>query len=93
MLDALPRTAFSLLAGSSAMTMWKVAAVVITIGAAGLTAVLYAGFGAFLPWRENAEADRLADLVGIQEGQTVAEVGAGGGRFSRITHTATTTAQ
>jgi len=66
------------------MTMWKVAAVVITIGAAGLTAVLYAGFGAFLPWRENAEADRLADLVGIEERQTVAEVGAGGGRFSRI---------
>jgi len=66
------------------MTMWKLVAGVIGIGVAGLTAVLYAGFGAFLPWREHAEADRLADLVGIHEGQTVAEVGAGGGRFSRV---------
>jgi ubiquinone/menaquinone biosynthesis C-methylase UbiE len=66
------------------MTMWKLVTVVIGVGVAGLTTVLYAGFGAFLPWREHAEADRLANLVGIHEGQTVAEVGAGGGRFSRV---------
>jgi ubiquinone/menaquinone biosynthesis C-methylase UbiE len=64
------------------MTLVRVVAAVTTVGLAGVTAILYVGFGAFLPWRENAEAARLADLIGVKEGQTVAEIGAGGGRFT-----------
>jgi SAM-dependent methyltransferase len=64
------------------MTVWRtagLAAGATLIGAAGF---LYYAFGAFLPWREEAEAGRLIDLAGLREGDVVAEVGAGGGRFS-----------
>lgn len=64
------------------MTILKIAAV---IGAAGLVAgggFLYSAFGAFLPWRERAEFDRLAELAGVAAGQTVADIGAGTGRLS-----------
>src|SRR5262245_4935722 len=64
------------------MTTWKLAAVLVGLGAGGTGAVLYAGFGAFLPWRENAEVARLTKLAGVREGQTIGEIGAGGGRFS-----------
>jgi SAM-dependent methyltransferase len=64
------------------MTVLKVVTGVAALGLAGATAVLYAGFGAFLPWREAAEAERLAALAGVRAGQTVAEIGAGGGRFT-----------
>lgn len=62
--------------------MWKLAAVCVGLGAAGTGAALYAGFGAFLPWRENAEAADLVRLANVGPGQTIAEIGAGGGRFS-----------
>ena len=64
------------------MAIWKVAAVLVGLGGAGTGAVLYAGFGAFLPWRENAEVARLTKLAGVRKGQTIGEIGAGGGRFS-----------
>jgi SAM-dependent methyltransferase len=64
------------------MTFWKLAVSLAGLGLAGLGAVLYVGFGAFLPWRENAEAERVIKLVGVRAGQTVAEIGAGAGRFS-----------
>jgi SAM-dependent methyltransferase len=64
------------------MTMWKLAAAFIGLGVAGTGAVLYAGFGAFLPWREAAEVAKLTKLAGVREGQIVGEIGAGGGRFS-----------
>jgi SAM-dependent methyltransferase len=64
-----------------AMTTFKIVTAVAGTGLAGVAVWLYVGFGAFLPWRENAEADRLSRLAGISEGQTVAEIGAGGGRF------------
>jgi ubiquinone/menaquinone biosynthesis C-methylase UbiE len=64
------------------MTIGKLAAVLVGFGAAGTGAVLYAGFGAFLPWRENAEVAKLTKLAGVREGQAIGEIGAGGGRFS-----------
>ena len=50
------------------------------VGIAGLAA--YLEFGALLPWRQDAEVDRLAEVLGVKPGQTVADIGAGGGRFS-----------
>ncbi|HSC27930.1 MAG TPA: class I SAM-dependent methyltransferase [Vicinamibacterales bacterium] len=44
----------------------------------------YVTLGAFLPWRETAEAERLARIAGVGAGQTVAEIGAGTGRFSVV---------
>ncbi|HEX7778159.1 MAG TPA: hypothetical protein VF424_02915 [Vicinamibacterales bacterium] len=38
------------------MTTWKLAAVLVGLGAGGTGAVLHAGFRAFLPWRQNASA-------------------------------------
>ena len=64
------------------MTLWKLAVSLAGLGLAGLGAVLYVGFGAFLPWRENAEVERVIRLTGVRAGQTVAEIGAGSGRFS-----------
>jgi SAM-dependent methyltransferase len=64
------------------MTMWKLAVLLIGLGAAGTGSVLHVAFGAFLPWRENAEVARLTQLAGVREGQTIGEIGAGGGRFS-----------
>jgi SAM-dependent methyltransferase len=65
------------------MTRLKIVAGLAGVGLAGGAVVLYAGFGAFLPWRERAEAERLIVVTGIREGQTIAELGAGGGRFAR----------
>jgi ubiquinone/menaquinone biosynthesis C-methylase UbiE len=47
----------------------------------GLSAAYWA-FGAFLPWREDSEALRLAAVGGVVPGRVVADVGAGTGRFS-----------
>jgi SAM-dependent methyltransferase len=64
------------------MTLWKIVLGVAGIGLASAAVLLYVGFGAFLPWREAEEANRLADVAGIRPGSVVAEIGAGGGRFS-----------
>jgi SAM-dependent methyltransferase len=64
------------------MTFWRWAVTLIGLGAIGTGAVLYAGFGAFLPWREDAEVARVIKLAGVRAGQTGAEIGAGKGRFS-----------
>jgi SAM-dependent methyltransferase len=64
------------------MTTTRILAVTAGIGMTGFVAVLYANFGAFLPWRENAEAQQLIEITGVQAGWTVAEVGAGTGRFT-----------
>jgi SAM-dependent methyltransferase len=64
------------------MTVLKVAGVVLALGLSVAAAAAYSAFGAFLPWREAAEADRLAALAGLAPGQTVAEIGAGTGRFA-----------
>ena len=66
------------------MAYWKIAAGFVGMGLLGAGGVLYVGFGAFLPWRERAEANRVADLAGVGAGQTVAEVGAGPARFTEI---------
>jgi len=57
--------------------MWGVGVVAVL---AGVTA--YVAFGAFLPWREEEEAVRLAELASLTPGQAVAEIGAGTGRFT-----------
>ena len=64
------------------METWKVLLVVLVVAALGTATFLYVAFGAFLPWREEAEAARLAALVHLGAGQVVADIGAGGGRFS-----------
>jgi SAM-dependent methyltransferase len=64
------------------MTIIRIMAVAGALAIVAGAGMLYAGFGAFLPWRENAEAIRLFDLAGISAGQTIAEIGAGGGRFT-----------
>jgi ubiquinone/menaquinone biosynthesis C-methylase UbiE len=61
--------------------MIKVAGLVAATASIG-GAFLYYAFGAFLPWREDREALRLAEAAGVRAGQTVAEIGAGGGRFT-----------
>ena len=64
--------------------VWKLLIGFAGIGLAMAATTLYVGFGAFLPWRERREANRLADITGVHEGQSVAEIGAGGGRFSIV---------
>ena len=64
------------------MTLRRMTGLVVVAGLAALAALAYTIIGAFLPWREAAEAERLADLAGITHGQTVAEIGAGSGRFT-----------
>ena len=64
------------------MSWVKWTGIVTVIGLAGVAAVLYLSFGAFLPWREEAEAQRLAALLKLSPGQKIAEIGAGGGRFT-----------
>ena len=64
------------------MTLLRVAGVIVAIGLTVTAAAAYGAFGAFLPWREAAETERLADIAGVHRGDTVAEIGAGTGRFS-----------
>ena len=64
------------------MTALKWVIALTGVVAVGAGAALYASFGAFLPWRERAEAARIAELAGLRSGDTVAEIGAGRGRFS-----------
>ena len=64
------------------MSFAKWAAVLGVIGFVGGGVVLYGAFGAFLPWREEAEAERLTKVLALGPGQRVAEIGAGGGRFT-----------
>ena len=64
------------------MTVLRVAGLVAAIGLTAAAAAAYAAFGAFLPWREQAEVVRLAGVVNVRPGQTVAEIGAGTGRFT-----------
>jgi ubiquinone/menaquinone biosynthesis C-methylase UbiE len=64
------------------MSWAKWAGMTAVVGLAAGAAVLYVSFGAFLPWREEAEAQRLAALLKLSPGQTVADIGAGGGRFT-----------
>ncbi len=64
------------------MSFVKWVAVIGVIGFVAGGAALYGAFGAFLPWREDAEAERLAKVLALGPGQRVAEIGAGSGRFS-----------
>ena len=64
------------------MTIVKWAGLVVLLGLGGGATFLYAAFGAFLPWREEAEVGRLATLLGVTPGQQIAEIGAGTGRFT-----------
>lgn len=64
------------------MSLAKRVAVLGVIGFVAGGAVLYGAFGAFLPWREDAEAERLATVLALGPGQRVAEIGSGSGRFS-----------
>lgn len=64
------------------MTVIRIAGGVIAAGLVVAGVALYNLFGAFLPWREAAEADRLAALAGVGSGQIIAEIGAGTGRFT-----------
>jgi SAM-dependent methyltransferase len=65
------------------MTIIRTLALGAGLVAVGGATFFYWAFGAFLPWRERAEADRLFEVAGIGPGQTVADVGAGTGRFSQ----------
>ena len=64
------------------MTIWRTAGMFAGVSAIGAAGFLYYAFGAFLPWREEREVSALGALAGIREGDVVAELGAGGGRFS-----------
>jgi SAM-dependent methyltransferase len=64
------------------MTILKWTGLIALIALGGGATFLYAAFGAFLPWREDAEVDRLARLLAVAPGQQIAEIGAGGGRFT-----------
>ena len=64
------------------MTVLRWAAIVVGIGLAAAVTAAYAAFGAFLPWREESEAERLARVARVVPGQSVAEIGAGTGRFT-----------
>ena len=66
------------------MTLMRVFGLGLIAAFAGAGLLLYAGFGAFLPWRERTEAARLADLAGVSDGAVVAEIGAGSGRFTEV---------
>jgi ubiquinone/menaquinone biosynthesis C-methylase UbiE len=63
------------------MRRWGLAA---GVGLAAVAVLGYAAFGAFLPWREAREAERLADLAAVAAGTRVADVGAGTGRFTEV---------
>jgi SAM-dependent methyltransferase len=60
------------------MTLVKWVAVIAAIG----VATIYGAFGAFLPWREKAEAHQLIGMLGVSPGAQVAEIGAGAGRLA-----------
>ena len=64
------------------MTWLKWTGVVAVLGIAGGVTTIYAAFGAFLPWRQDAEAERLAAVLGVTSGQRIAEIGAGPGRLT-----------
>jgi SAM-dependent methyltransferase len=64
------------------MTMTRVLVGTGSLSLVAFGVLLYATFGAFLPWREAGEANRLLETVGIRPGMTVAEIGAGTGRFT-----------
>jgi ubiquinone/menaquinone biosynthesis C-methylase UbiE len=64
------------------MKVVKTAAFILLLVGAILAAILYHSFGGLLPWRQSGEAERLASVLGVSAGQTVAEVGAGSGLFS-----------
>ena len=66
------------------MTLMRVFGIGLTAAFAGAGLLIYGGFGAFLPWRERAEATRLAELAGVSGGTVVAEIGAGSGRFTEV---------
>lgn len=48
------------------MTGLRWAGVVVAIGLAAAAIAAYTAFGAFLPWREEAEAERLAQVAGVR---------------------------
>ena len=48
------------------MTGLRWAGVVVAIGLAAAAIAAYTAFGAFLPWREEAEAERLAQMAGVR---------------------------
>lgn len=62
--------------------MWKIILGIAGIGVVGFGYVLYSAFGAFLPWREHREVERIGAAAGVRSGQHVAEIGAGSGRFA-----------
>lgn len=64
------------------MTILKWAGVLAMLCVAGGMTTLYEAFGAFLPWREEAEGERLAAVLAVASGQRVAEIGAGAGRLT-----------
>jgi SAM-dependent methyltransferase len=64
------------------MMVLRIAGLAAAIALTAAAAAAYAKFGAFLPWREQAEAGRLARVVTLRPGQTVAEIGAGTSRFT-----------
>jgi ubiquinone/menaquinone biosynthesis C-methylase UbiE len=64
------------------MSWMKWTAVLAAVALAGAATTLYVSFGAFLPWREDAEAERLVATLGLTPGTHVAEIGAGAGRFT-----------
>jgi SAM-dependent methyltransferase len=64
------------------MTIAKWAGLMALLGIGGGATFLYAAFGAFLPWREEAEVRELVSRLGVTSGQRVAEIGAGAGRFT-----------
>jgi ubiquinone/menaquinone biosynthesis C-methylase UbiE len=66
------------------MTLMRVFGLGLIAAFAGAGLLLYAGFGAFLPWRERAEAARLAELAGVTDGTIVADIGAGSGAFTEL---------
>jgi ubiquinone/menaquinone biosynthesis C-methylase UbiE len=61
------------------LVKWGLAAAVLSVA---VGTAFYNHFNAFLPWREVAEAERLAELAGVRAGHRVADIGAGSGRFA-----------
>ena len=64
------------------MTILKAALILGAVGLTGTLGVLYVAFGAFLPWNEADEAQRLAALADVRPGVVVGEIGSGSGRFA-----------
>ena len=64
------------------MTVKKTVGLTGAAGSIAAVIVLYRTFGAFLPWREAAEIERLIEVAGIQPGHSVGEIGAGSGKFT-----------